>query len=135
MKSLFAIGAVTLVAAAALAGVAKAEPIGPSLNCMYARYPDEVAICHDGDLSMKDRNLATAYFDFLANNHYGYRAYLQRTQAAWLNERHRCGYNFVCIDDAYNRRLDDFFAEDDLQNWCTAGHMRDLDCDPRKFKS
>jgi uncharacterized protein len=80
----------------------RVEPTGPSFNCNYAKAPDEVVICQDKELSSKDREMARIYF-VMINNPVGFR-HLRSTQAAWLNARHRCGYNAACVSDAYDRR-------------------------------
>ena len=80
------------------------EPTGPSFNCNYAKAPDEVAICQDPKLSELDREMAGFYSG--AMNYYrgASRDSIRRSQAAWLNSRHRCGYDKSCIKDAYVNR-------------------------------
>ena len=78
-----------VVVLAALAGAALAEPTGPSFNCNYAKTPDEVAICQDVELSAKDREMASIYFQMVNTSRSDFRNFLRRTQAAWLNARHR----------------------------------------------
>ena len=84
----------------------RVEPTGPSFNCNYAKAPDEVIICQNRELSSKDREMARIYF-FLINNAsaISHRHFLRSTQATWLNERRRCGYDADCVSNAYERRL------------------------------
>ena len=89
----------------AFAGPVHAEAIGPSFNCRYAYAPDEVLICQNKNLADLDRNMAEAYA--WALHHYDqYKvAWIRRTQVAWLNHRHACGYDANCIEELYGKLL------------------------------
>jgi uncharacterized protein YecT (DUF1311 family) len=84
----------------------KLEPTGPSFNCNYANAPDEIAICQDPELSNLDRETARLYSEAMNSRFYrgSARASIRRDQAAWLNSRHRCGYDKTCIKDLYDSR-------------------------------
>ena len=66
---------------------------------MYAKTPDEVVICQDAELSRLDREITINAYQG------GFRAFVRRTQAAWLNNRHRCGYDTNRISNAYANRF------------------------------
>jgi uncharacterized protein len=130
-KTLLAAAVIT----AALAGVARAEPTGPSFNCMDAHSPDEVLICQDENLSAKDRRMASVYSVIINMYRGGYRDYVRRTQAEWRRARRACGYDGNCISQLYDARiavLGDDFTDDETKGniaWCRApSHRRDVDC-------
>jgi uncharacterized protein len=58
------------------------EPTGPSFNCNYAKTPDEVVICQDPELSTKDREMASVYFQMVNASRGDFRIFLRRSQAA-----------------------------------------------------
>jgi uncharacterized protein YecT (DUF1311 family) len=121
--------AFAVVVTAALAGSAAHAETGPSFNCMYAKTPDEVVICQDPELSRLDREMARLYFGTMNDFRGGFRDFIRRSQASWLNSRHRCGYDADCVNDAYAHRLA-ALADGDIEraDWCRAGHIADVDC-------
>jgi uncharacterized protein len=99
----------------------------PSFNCAYAKAPDEVLICQNEPLAARDREMATFYS--WGTNYFkgGFRAYLQRTQNAWPEGRHACGYDAECIGKAYGKHLTEFDGDIELSELCRS-HQTDIDC-------
>ncbi len=77
----------------------------PSFNCAKARTADEIAICNDGGLAARDRQLSTLYGGVLARLDLDGQQRLAAAQKAWLQQRGQCGASVACIASAYDSRI------------------------------
>ena len=117
-----------LLAVAALCCLSAPALAGPSFNCNRASFADEFVICSDMELSRLDQDMAGTYADYMNMYHGGFRRLIQATQVGWLDERHRCGYNKDCIENAYHVRFGSLGDGDILINeWCRNNNF-DIDC-------
>ncbi|OPA89843.1 hypothetical protein BFW87_22530 [Pseudomonas fluorescens] len=76
-----------------------------SFDCAKAKAPDEIAICKNVSLNDQDVTMALLYDldkHFMAM---GGRGSLMDGQAEWLKQRHTCGSNVSCLNDAYTKRI------------------------------
>lgn len=86
----------------AFVSAAKAQ----SFNCNYARTPDEVLICQEGELARLDERLASIYARVRGRLDAQDRRELEFEQSSWLQSRKECGRDFRCIESHYRRRID-----------------------------
>lgn len=77
----------------------------PSFNCARARSADEIAICNDGVLAAKDRQLSALYSGVLTRLDLDSQQRLAAAQKAWLQQRGQCGASVACIASAYDGRI------------------------------
>ncbi|MFZ5732881.1 MAG: caspase family protein [Pseudomonadota bacterium] len=77
----------------------------PSFNCAKARTADEIAICNDGVLAAKDRQLSALYSGVLTSLSLEGQQRLAAAQKAWLAQRGQCGASVACIASAYDSRI------------------------------
>ncbi|MBZ9656605.1 hypothetical protein [Phyllobacterium lublinensis] len=86
----------------------QAQPTGihePSFSCSKAQTPTERAICSDGGLRSKDRALGQIYFWIRNNVESGLRKRLLAAQRSFLAERNKCGSDVMCLNAAYDSKL------------------------------
>jgi uncharacterized protein len=81
------------------------QVLAQSFNCRYAKTADEVLICQDRDLSTLDERLSSMYFNARGTASSADRARLDRDQSGWLQARKQCGRNKDCIEQTYQRRI------------------------------
>lgn len=77
----------------------------PSFNCAKARSADEIAICNDGVLAAKDRQLSALYSGVLTRLDLDSQQRLAAAQKVWLQQRGQCGASVACIAGAYDGRI------------------------------
>lgn len=77
----------------------------PSFNCARARSADEIAICNDGGLAAKDRQLSALYSGVLTRLDLDSQQRLAAAQKVWLQQRGQCGASVACIAGAYDGRI------------------------------
>ena len=90
---LFAVATVSLSASAA------------SFDCTRARQPDEKAICASRTLSEMDVEMAVRFEMMTGLVAMGARGDMGDEQLAFLKKRHACGSNRVCLQSAYQARI------------------------------
>lgn len=96
----------TVLTALALVFVASTAQAA-SFDCAKARAPDEKAICANLALNDKDVRMSVLYDINKRTLAMGGRGALQDAQQQWLRDRRSCGAQRVCLNRAYDRRLDD----------------------------
>ena len=89
----------------ALAATPAAVAATPSFNCARARSADEIAICNDGVLAAKDRQLSALYSGVLTRLDLDSQQRLAAGQKVWLQQRGQCGASVACIASAYDSRI------------------------------
>ena len=77
----------------------------PSFNCDRARTADELAICGNGALAAKDRQLAAVYASVRQNLDPAAQQQLSAAQKVWVALRGQCGASVGCIAGVYDRRI------------------------------
>lgn len=93
------------ICAAALLMLAASPASAQSFNCGYAKLPSEVAICQSPQLGYLDQVMAQRYF-YLTNTLPGVVGGILRSdQAAWLQSRNTCGYDFACLNASIGGRI------------------------------
>lgn len=93
--------AAALIAAAAAAPGAIAQPVRPSFDCAAASTPAERAICASPVLARTDHDLGVAYRARLAAD-----PALKAGQVAWIKARDaQCGGDAACIEQLERARL------------------------------
>ena len=85
-----------------------------SFNCRLATLPAELLICNDGRLGALDEEMARQYY--LLINTAPPDAALQITgeQRAWIRGRNLCGFDRICVRNAYRHRIQQLGAWSDL---------------------
>ncbi|WP_439413140.1 lysozyme inhibitor LprI family protein [Enterobacter ludwigii] len=78
---------------------------GFAASCSSVSPPDEKAICTDRDLGEKDVRMVTMYDMLKKIVLMGGRGALQDEQTTWLQKRHACGDNTVCLSHLYDDRI------------------------------
>lgn len=73
-----------------------------SFDCSKARLAAELAICDSQQLSRLDEEMSALYFGLL----FAVRQGIAGSQRRWLRQRNACGYDQVCIENAYFRRIE-----------------------------
>ncbi|PSJ39371.1 lysozyme inhibitor LprI family protein [Allosphingosinicella deserti] len=95
-------------AQAAPAPVPKAPPVQPggkpSFNCRYAGTRSERMICGSPALAARDRQMASVYYEAMANSDAATQRHLRRSRDAFLARREQCG-SAACVDGVYAARI------------------------------
>jgi uncharacterized protein len=78
---------------------------GQSFDCRNARFADEKTICREAGLGQLDKDLAAAYDRAGKKLSKKEREDFENNETAFVNARHRCGENPVCIEQSYRNRL------------------------------
>lgn len=78
----------------------------PSFNCRYARTRTEQMVCADEGLAARDRDMASLYYQAIANTDPETRAILRGTRDRFLAQRERCG-GPGCVAAVYEDRMDE----------------------------
>ena len=95
-------------AQAAPAPVAKSPPVQPggkpSFNCRYAGTRSEQMICGSPALAARDRQMASVYYEAMANSDAATQRHLRRSRDAFLARREQCG-SAACVDGVYAARI------------------------------
>ncbi len=73
-----------------------------SFDCSKARLAAEIAVCDSPQLSRLDEEMSALYFGLP----YIVREEIKGSQRRWLRRRNACGYDALCIEDAYLRRIE-----------------------------
>lgn len=76
-----------------------------SFDCNKAKAADEKTICTHLTLNDKDVAMATRYQFLKGLFAMGQRGALQDSQQAWLKTRQQCASSVSCLNQAYDRRL------------------------------
>ena len=85
------------------------KPTKPSFDCAKAGNATEHAICAEPALALADLRLSDAYR--CAINHAdGGAALLKPSQLAWVRQRNSCGNDARCIEQSYEKRLNELNA-------------------------
>lgn len=82
--------------------------VAPSFDCARAGTQTEKAICRYDRLAELDRTLADTYTAFQGQLNADGRARLRAEQKSWLARRDACRADFLCLERAYEQRLQDF---------------------------
>lgn len=77
----------------------------PSFNCAAASYPDEYVICGRQGLAQLDVELARIYDRALSVAPPRVADRIERNEADWLESRHACGTDVLCIRNHYLDRI------------------------------
>src|ERR1700756_1704714 len=80
-------------------------------NCRLAKTPDEVLICQDQALSRLDERMTSLYSQVQRNSSGSQRAMLERDQRSWLRLRMGCERDRNCIEQSYQRRIQQLTTE------------------------
>lgn len=90
------------LAFAILLALAGSAAHAQSFDCAKARIASEFAICDDARLGRLDEEMSALYFGLpvVVRNE------IAGSQRLWLRRRNACGYDVVCIEDAYLRRIE-----------------------------
>jgi uncharacterized protein len=73
-----------------------------SFDCSKARLAAEIAVCDSQQLSRLDEEMSALYFGLP----FVVREEIKGSQRRWLRRRNACGYDPLCIEDAYLRRIE-----------------------------
>ena len=84
------------------ASEASARDFRPSFDCNRARYQDEITICNNQKLSELDQIASFGYSQIKGES----RSIAQDFLLNFLNVRHSCGSNKLCILDTQARVID-----------------------------
>jgi uncharacterized protein len=79
--------------------------LAQSFNCHSARFPDELAICQDSELSRLDERVAGLYHSARSQAQGGVRQAPDKAQTDWIRARRACGPDKGCIQEAYQARI------------------------------
>ena len=82
---------------------ASTKSFTPSFDCNRARYQDEITICNDQKLSELDQIVSRGYSQIKGES----RSIAQDFLLNFLDVRHACGSNKLCILDTQDQLIDD----------------------------
>ncbi|MEO1198734.1 MAG: lysozyme inhibitor LprI family protein [Pseudomonadota bacterium] len=101
---MFAAGAAFLILAGLMGpNDARAQ----SFNCNNASTPVESIICNEPYLGALDEEMASLYFSIRNTSGSRTRSLLQEDQRNWLRLRNNCGYDYFCVERAYQVRINE----------------------------
>jgi len=83
-------------------GLGASGATAQSFDCGKARMAAEFAICDSQRLSRLDEEMSALYFGLP----YGVREEIKGSQRRWLRRRNACGYDQICIEEYYFRRIE-----------------------------
>lgn len=76
----------------------------PSFNCRHAGTRTERMICASPTLASRDRQMASVYYEAMANSDAATQRHLRRSRNAFLARREQCG-TAACVDGVYAARI------------------------------
>ncbi len=89
------------ILAAVFLGLGESGASAQSFDCSKASLATEQAICASAELGRLDEQMALLYFGLPVD----VREAMRKSQRDWLRRRNRCGFDDVCIADAYRSRI------------------------------